>query len=524
MTIDFKGETPVKATGELIASTLPDDHRKWYQRKNLLILYILIAQFVLFASSIGYDSAITNSIQALPSWKVFMNHPTGTWLGFISASPFVGTCGSIFFIPYFCDRFGRKAVIYATVLFIWIGSIVGASAKNPASYIVSRIFMGLSFSCNYSASIWIGEISYPTTRGIFSACYHAIYYFGSVLCAWVIFGTRVCSGDAAWRIPVGLQAAIPTILLPALIYAPESPRWLASVGRFEEAEAVLLKFHANYEEVYIPLVQLEMEEILAAMEIQKKNNISSWKSLVATPGNRKRLFISCFLGVAFAWNGQGIVTWYLSTVFKDVGILEVWKQTLLNACIQLFNLLVAITGAFLVDIVGRRTLFLISIIGIFCSYIGLTVITAVYKELHKEIGQAIIVFVFFVYGFQAIAFAPMITSYPNELWPQTTRSKGLFSAMFFLNGATFFNIFVNPIAIEAIGWKYYCVYLGVQVIIFLVIFYTFPETKGHSLEEIALIFDKDDWTQSGLHKEQTSLEGKKLSSIYVTEVSSKDEL
>ncbi|KAG7924678.1 hypothetical protein KL925_005109 [Ogataea polymorpha] len=501
----------VNATGAKIASVLPDDPRPWWKRPNLLKLYLLLCNFVLFASSIGYDSAITNSIQAIPSWLEFMNEPSGTWLGFISASPFVGTCGTIFFIPYICDRFGRKVVIYMTVLCIWIGSIVGASARNPASYIVSRIFMGLSFSCNYAASVWISEIAYPTSRGRFSAAYHAIYYFGSVLCGWVVFGTQYISGNVSWRIPLALQAATPTLLLPALIYAPESPRWLVSVGEIEKARQVLLKFHANYEDAYLPLVELEMQEIIAGIEALRVNNISSWRSLVATPGNRKRLFISCFLGVAFAWNGQGIVTWYLSSVFVAVGITATWKKTLLNACIQLFNLLVAITGAILVDHVGRRRLFLISIVGLFFSFIGLTTITAVYTQLHRNIGQAIIVFVFLVYAFQAIAFAPMITSYPSELWPQATRSKGLFTAMFFLNGATFFNIFVNPIALDAIGWRYYCVYLGVQVIIFVVIYLTFPETKGYSLEEIALIFDKDQATQAGLEADPEEKQSARVS-------------
>ncbi|KAH3671323.1 hypothetical protein OGAPHI_000546 [Ogataea philodendri] len=505
-----------KATGERIASVLPDDSRTWWQRPNLLKLYLLLCNFVLFASSIGYDSAITNSIQNIPAWLTFMNDPTGTWLGFISASPFVGTCGTIFFVPWICDRFGRKVVIYMTVLCIWIGSILGAAAKNPATYIVSRIFMGFSFSCNYAASVWISEIAYPTTRGKFSAAYHAIYYFGSVLCAWVVFGTQYIKDDNSWRIPLALQAAIPTCLLPALIYAPESPRWLISVGKVDQARRVLLKFHANYEEEYLPLVELEMQEITAGIEALRANNISSWKSLISTPGNRKRLFISCFLGIAFAWNGQGIVTWYLSSVLTSVGITATWKKTLLNACIQLFNLLVAITGAVLVDFAGRRTLFLYATAGLFFSFIGLTTITAVYAQLHRNIGQAIIVFIFLVYAFQAIAYAPMITSYPSELWPQATRSKGLFTAMFFLNGATFFNIFVNPIALDAITWRYYCIYLGVQVVIFAVIYFTFPETKGYSLEEIALIFDKDEVTQAGL---ETDLPEKVTSRVSVKEIS-----
>lgn len=60
----------------------------------------------------------------------------------------------------------------------------------------------------------------------------------------------------------------------------------------------------------------------------------------------------------------------------------------------------------------------------------------------------------------------------------------------FLNGVTLlFNGFVNPIAIAAIQWKYYIVYDVVLVVILVVIFFLFPETRGRTLEEIGEIFE-----------------------------------
>lgn len=55
--------------------------------------------------------------------------------------------------------------------------------------------------------------------------------------------------------------------------------------------------------------------------------------------------------------------------------------------------------------------------------------------------------------------------------------------------AIFFNIFVNPIALEAIGWKYYIVFAVILVIITVTIYFFYPETKGHSLEEMAVVFE-----------------------------------
>jgi hypothetical protein len=55
--------------------------------------------------------------------------------------------------------------------------------------------------------------------------------------------------------------------------------------------------------------------------------------------------------------------------------------------------------------------------------------------------------------------------------------------------AIFFNIFVNPIALEAIGWKYYIVFAVILVFITVTVYFFYPETKGHSLEEMAILFD-----------------------------------
>lgn len=53
----------------------------------------------------------------------------------------------------------------------------------------------------------------------------------------------------------------------------------------------------------------------------------------------------------------------------------------------------------------------------------------------------------------------------------------------------FFNTFVNPIALDAIGWRYYIVFIVVLVLFAVTAFFFYPETKGYSLEQVAVIFD-----------------------------------
>lgn len=55
--------------------------------------------------------------------------------------------------------------------------------------------------------------------------------------------------------------------------------------------------------------------------------------------------------------------------------------------------------------------------------------------------------------------------------------------------AAFFNIFVNPIALEAIAWKYYLVFIAVLLLFGVTAYFVYPETKGYTLEQVAIIFD-----------------------------------
>lgn len=58
--------------------------------------------------------------------------------------------------------------------------------------------------------------------------------------------------------------------------------------------------------------------------------------------------------------------------------------------------------------------------------------------------------------------------------------------------AVFFNIFVNPIALESIQWRYYLVYVFILAACGFVNYFMFPETRGHSLEEMAHVFGDED--------------------------------
>ena len=87
---------------------------------------------------------------------------------------------------------------------------------------------------------------------------------------------------------------------------------------------------------------------------------------------------------------------------------------------------------------------------------------------------------------------PLLVAYPCEIWPYRLRSRGLTVAFVSTVLAIFFNTFINPIALAAIGWKYYVVFVVVLIFFGVTAFFAYPETRGHSLEQMAVIFDGED--------------------------------
>ncbi|KAJ5660916.1 uncharacterized protein N7484_000288 [Penicillium longicatenatum] len=272
-------------------------------------------------------------------------------------------------------------------------------------------------------------------------------------------------------------------------FVPESPRWLIGKGRHEKARAFLVKYYAGGDESN-PIVEYEYREISSHIEAEQAAARMGCSSLWKTPADRKRLAITAFTAFVTQWAGNGIIIYYLSLVLESVGIKDSFTKTLINGCLQIFNYIVAIFGALLVDRVGRRTLWIFSAIGMLVTYSIFTACSAVFAETGKHtVAMVVVVFIFIYYFFYDIAVTPLTFAYPAGILPFHTQQKGL-AVCNLCNGlALMFNSLVNPIALEAISWKYYLVYIVLLVFIAVIMYLFFAETKGYTLEEIADVFE-----------------------------------
>lgn len=112
--------------------------------------------------------------------------------------------------------------------------------------------------------IYQAETAPGPLRGMFASTIQLNIAIGTLIASVVILGTKAIDGNAAWLIPIGLQLPIPVIFLALIPLLPESPRWLLSRGRREEAAKNLRKLRNG-------VAEAELERELQALAYAHHN-------------------------------------------------------------------------------------------------------------------------------------------------------------------------------------------------------------------------------------------------------------
>jgi MFS family permease len=163
---------------------------------------------------------MVTAISPLISISVFDN-PTGSRLGLIGAFPGFGGFAVLLFTPYIADFLGRRTGTAIGCLLVILGSIIQAlaSRSNPVPmFLAGRWLMGMGSNIsNATCPLLITEIAHPRHRGRVTTIYNTLWYLGAIIAAWTTYGTLMhIETDLSWRLPVGLQCAMPGLQLLAI--------------------------------------------------------------------------------------------------------------------------------------------------------------------------------------------------------------------------------------------------------------------------------------------------------------------
>jgi len=420
----------------------------------------------------GMDTGVISGALPLIRNEFHITQGTEEWI--VSSMMFgaaIGALGS----GWISRVLGRKLALIAASVLFFLGALIAVLSFSTDVLIIARILLGLAVGiASFTAPLYLSEITPERIRGMTISCYQLMVTTG-ILAAFA--SDLAFSYINSWRWMFGILMIPAAVLFVGVIMIPNSPRWLASRDRFEEARTVLSKLRASRGEV-----DHEMKEITSA--VKDEDNKQSWGLFFSNRNFRRSVTLGIVLQVVQQLTGINVMMFYAPRIFELSGFHDTSAQLWSTVLVGLVNMLATIVAIGFVDRLGRKPMlyagFLIMAIGMgvvsFIMHIGPDTPFLQYS--------AMTALMLFIAGF-AMSAGPLIWTLCAEIQPLKGRDFGIacstvanwvanmIIAAFFLS---LLNVMGGPNTFLMIA------ILNIVFIFFTV--YFVPETKGVSLEHI----------------------------------------
>uniref|UniRef100_A0A060T5C6 ARAD1B09900p n=1 Tax=Blastobotrys adeninivorans TaxID=409370 RepID=A0A060T5C6_BLAAD len=482
--------------------------------------------------SFGWDTGSVSGILTMPAFDAYFNHPSNSLQGGITASIQAGAfVGSLLTGAFVADRLGRRWTIICGAILFTIGVAICCGANNIYALIAGRVINGMANGCTAMlVPLYQAEVTPKEIRGRVISLQQCSINLG-ILCSFLIqYGCSYIDGNASWRTPFGLQMIPTTLLALVMFFMPESPRWLVSHNRNEEAHKVLARVHSDGD-LDDPYVLAELEEIVTTIDYEKTIKKPNYFELLFSKEHGRRTWIG--LGAQFWQQAVGInsIMYYAPFLFQQAGVGSTEASLLSNVIQSVILNVVTWPNMYFLDTWGRRRPMVLGAIGM-C--ICMLLIGVIFKscgnphyndQTHKvefnfdhnrPAGKAAIAFLYLYVASFAISWATPAWVVPAEIFTFASRARA--SSM-----TTACNWFVNfwfalyiPTALDKISWKLYIIFAAISFAAALAVFLFQPETANRSLEQMSVMFrpEKTMWVfldrdLTDVHPKFDALEEKK---------------
>jgi MFS transporter, SP family, arabinose:H+ symporter len=429
--------------------------------------YLLMASIVgaLGGLLFGFDTAViagtTHSLQQvfnLSDWSLGITVSIALW-GTVVGALTAGLLGQ--------RLGGRNALRLMAVLYI-ISSLGCALAWNWPALVIFRFIGGLGIGgSSVLAPVYIAELAPATLRGRLVGMFQINVVLGILLAYFSNYCiARLGMGALEWRWQLGVAAAPAFLFFVMLFGIPQSPRWLATQHRTDEASSVLaLLRSSNYEE--------ELKEIVDSIHLER----SQGSEPLFQRKFRYPIFVAIATGVFNQLAGINAILYYLPSIFMAAGFSKL-SGDLQAVAIGAMNLCATLLAMTLIDKLGRKTLLLVGSAGTALCLSGVAMI------FFTQRNQDWLVWILVGYIFFFAPLGAVIWVYIGEIFPNTVRSKGqgLGSSSHWIMNAIISALF--PVVAKTSGAYPFVFFAAMMVLQFFIVMFFYPETKGFTLEEM----------------------------------------
>lgn len=432
-------------------------------------LYIVAIVASLGGLLSGYDTGVISGA------LLFINE---TWIlpdtlqGFLVSSVLIGAVIGAATNGILADIFGRKKIIMATAVIFILGSILCAFAPNVYVLIISRIFVGFAVGIvNFVVPLYLSEISPKNLRGTLVSLYQwaitagiLFSYFINAIFAQAVYNWR-------WMLFAGVLPGL--ILFIGMCFMSDTPRWLVSKNREDEAKKVFNKIEPDID------TNKEIEDIKNTLESGNDNKFrfKKWMIMPFVVG----------VGIMFAQICTGINTiiYYAPTIFKTAGFDSNLTAIYATTGIGVVNFVMTIVAVFFTDRLGRKPLLYFGLTGVMLSLFALGTSFAFAGALGSSLKWvAVGSLVTYIICF-AMSLGPIGWILVSEVFPLKIRGIAMSICTVSNFAFNFFVVGSFPVLLHRIGGAWTFWLFGIVSILCIIFVYFFvPETKGISLEQI----------------------------------------
>lgn len=437
----------------------------------------------------GYDTAVISGTIPLVVGQYGLDTMSQGW--YVGCA-LVGSIIGVLCAGILSDGIGRKwSMLLSAVLFTT--SAVGCAVCHSFDQlVVYRIIGGMGIGVvSIVSPLYISEISIPKYRGRMVALYQlavTIGFLGAYLINFALLrwssSEPNLSGDwmqlifsaEVWRGMLGMETIPALLFLVAILFIPESPRWLILRHKDDQARAILRTMHRDPE-----VVESQMSETRAAIAATSAEQSSL--RLLREPAVLRPVLIGVAIAMLGQFMGVNAVLYYGPSIFEGAGLAaqdSLWYQV----WIGIVNLLTTMLAIFLIDKVGRKTLVYYGVSGMIVSL----VLIGLYFLYGETIGISstwLLVFFLAYIFFCAGSISAVIFVFLSEMYPTRIRGLAMSLAGLSLWIGTYLIGQLTPWMLETLTPSGTFFLFALMCLPYLyIVWRLMPETTGKSLEEI----------------------------------------
>ena len=366
------------------------------------------------------------------------------------------------------NKLGRKKTLVWIGVLYTVSALGSALANDPVTFAIFRFIGGLGVGAStVAAPAYISEIAPAKNRGKLVGMYQFNIVFGILI---AFFSNYLLSGigDNAWRWMVGVEGLPAFLYTVFAFYIPESPRWLLSRQRQEEAKIVLKRLRPDADvEAMVREINSDGDAALAHENIFMKKY-------------RYPLILAFLIAFFNQLSGINAFLYYAPRILEEAG-LGTSTALLSSIGIGVTNMLFTLLGIFLIDRLGRKQLMYMGSAG---YIISLSLVAAAFFLNWEGISVALFLFLFI--ASHAIGQGTVIWVFISEIFPNHLRGYGqsFGSSVHWVLAAVVPSLV--PLLFTLVGpgvvFSFFTLMMVLQLIF---VWRMMPETKGITLEELS---------------------------------------